>query len=252
MPAVSSENKNAATDAEKLRHSICPLSSLVQFFSLICKYKKIPPPTPSPTPPNANVSASNYPCRAAGQSCVRRLGGRWTVTCDRKRPSSARGCGEVTTSGSASWWGCASKKRKKEERDETIEHSLRPPPVHQPQQRHVPLNNGHFDQRGIPALCPLLSLSSHTHVNWSEGWTAYWIFSAGHTDYNTMGSHAVSVMCVLKHPTTAVYTDMYSHATHTDTQRTRSTTVTPGAGGAWTRIGSGPAVGTPANGREGV
>lgn len=89
MLAVSSENKNAATDAERLRHSICLLSSLNQFFFLFnLQIKK----KPRPPLPNANVSASNYPCRAAGQSCVRRLGGRWTVTCDRKRPSSMRGC----------------------------------------------------------------------------------------------------------------------------------------------------------------
>lgn len=131
----------------------------------------------------------------------------------------------------------------------TLSLHLAPTAALHPQQRHIPSNNGHTDQRGFPAR--RVSLSP-IYVNWSEGWRPYWLFSSSwYTDWDTMESHAVSVMClcVLKHPLL-----FYMH-THTHTQYTSLYDHDPIAGGvratiAWAGICSLPAVEKPANGRH--
>lgn len=89
---------------------------------------------------------------------------------------------KVTTSVSASWWGCASWKKKKGTRQLNTLSSTQPPPALHPQQRHIPLNNGHFDQRGISSSSSLAVPITAYSVNWSEGWRTYWLFSSWYTD----------------------------------------------------------------------
>ena len=113
-------------------------------------------------------------------------------------------------------------KKKKKERDKTIEHSLctlsptEPPPAPHPQQRHIPLNNGHFDQRGIPVLRLSLSLSRQSTGAKDEGHTGY---SVSGILIGTQWSLTLCQLCVcvLKHPLLR-YMQTRTH-THTHSAR---------------------------------
>lgn len=165
----------------------CP----VFVFNLLLKKKasKPPQPTPQPPPPDRSRVAS---------SCVKQLewirfwkGGCSAITQDWKRPSSMSpdAAEERGAKGHDLGIGflvgvCIPKKKGTRQLSTLSLRSPQPPPAAlHPQQRHILLNNGHSDQRGIPALCLSPSLSTSTYsVNWSGGWRTYWLFSPWYTD----------------------------------------------------------------------
>lgn len=113
-------------------------------------------------------------------------GGCSAVTHDIKRPSSSgRGKGGRRSRPQYRLLGGGVHPRKKKKGTRqlsTLSLHSGPPASSRllhPQQCHIPFNNGHFDQRGIPALCLSLSLSRCTR---STG-----VKDGGHTGYSVPG-----------------------------------------------------------------
>lgn len=136
----------------------------------------------------------------------------------------------------------------------------RPPPALHPQQRHIPLNNGHSDQRGIPALRLSLSLSRQSTGAKDGGHTGY---SVSGILIGTQWSLTLCQLCVcVKASAAPLYADTHPHAsthTYTHTAHVPRTGLLYGrdpiAGGVRATIAragicSRPAVETPANGRN--
>lgn len=175
------------------------------------------------------------------------------ATCDRQRPSSPgrrEGLRKVTTSLSASWWGCARPGKRKEKKKGTRQLStLSAAPAASrpaPRQRHIPSTNGQCDQRGIP-----LSLSRRTQPTGAK--------DGGHTAYSAppiliRAQWSLTLcqlpVCVLKHPELACI-PIHTHRIYTRyTPSARSLCrCDPVTGGARFGICSRPAVESPANGR---